>query len=97
MSKTGSNYPVLDITGNIAVLNNDSGVNIQKNGSNKMFIHDNIDFYSDINSTSNITCINLNADNVYNNTEVDTLIADGGGEIDLADFYKVKRLRPTCS
>ena len=90
LSKTSSNYPVLGITGNIAVLNNDLGVKIQKNGSNKMFIHDNIDFYSDINSTSNITCINLTADNMYNKTEVDALIAGGGGEVGLTDYHTVE-------
>ena len=69
LSNVGYNYPILEMTDDIAVLNNNNGVNIQKDGSNNMFIHDQVDLYSDINSTSNISCVNINADNVYNKEE----------------------------
>ena len=42
--KFDSNYPILDMTTKIVALNNDDGVNIQKDGVNKMFIHDIIYF-----------------------------------------------------
>ena len=36
LSNVGSNYPILYITGNITILNNDNGVNIQKDGATNM-------------------------------------------------------------
>ena len=97
MYNAGSNYPIVYIAGNITVLNNENGINIQKDCANNMFIPDNVDFYSDIHTTSNVTCINLNAASIYNKGEVDALIRAGGGgyvEVGLTDFYSVEDYDP---
>ena len=64
-----------------------------------MFIHDDVDFYTNINTTVNITCVNLNAGNVYTKAEVGLLICECGGgwgwvETDLTDFYNVEYYDP---